>query len=104
MPYKTNDPETWEAGDIIQDEDGWYRTVFIAQGTGDIRTFDLSYKHDSLDSDDLKKYYSSLTAFELKEDGYTLYTLEEEKTKPAYTPDEAIDKLRELGHDCEIKK
>ena len=39
---------------------------------------------------------------ELQNGGWTIK--QPERQKPVYTPDEAINKLRELGHDCDIKK
>lgn len=99
---KTNDPETWEAGDTIKSENNGYRKILMATGTGDIRTFILSDHSRDLEDESLKITNSApYTAFELKEQGCTLYIPEEEKPPREVTMEEVCEKF---GEDVKIKK
>ena len=88
--------ETLEVGDLIQDKNKNYSRVLIASGVGELRTYGLSFGNKEKNSDNLKRYRVTCTAFEFKEFGYTVVSETER------TVDDVLSELSE--EDKEILK
>lgn len=70
--------ENLECGDLIKC-DKEIRTILSATGDGESRLYGLSSSDENIDSNRLKHFSHSVTAFDLKSSGYTPYTPEETK-------------------------
>lgn len=95
LPFDHDNLEWLLSGDLVKHKDGNYCRVLARDGIGELTVYKLSYQHNDINHDNIKRFGMHYTAYELKASDYTRYAPE--------TSDPELDKAKALLEDRGFK-